>query len=182
MPRVCVFCGSADGSRPSYAKAARDLGAAIASRGWGLVYGGRSCGIMAAVADAALAAGGEAIGVVPDLLAGPGEVHPGLTEVRVVRTMHERKATMESLSDAFVALPGGIGTLDEWFEALSWSALGIHGKPVGLLDVDGYFERLVAFLDHAEAEGFVPPEVRGRVIVEKCPERLMDSLVVPRPD
>src|SRR4051812_49148308 len=150
--RVCVFCGSNPGARPEYAAAARAVGRALAERGRGLVYGGGNVGLMGVCADAALAAGGEVIGVIPDALQTAEVAHGGLTRLHVVRTMHERKALMADLSDAFAALPGGFGTLDELFEILTWAQLGIHAKPVAILNVAGFFDPLLAMLDHQTAE------------------------------
>ena len=160
MRRVCVFAGSNAGARPAYLAAARELGTEIARRGCGLVYGGASVGLMGACADAALAAGGEVTGVLPRALTAREIAHPGLTEMRIVATLHERKAVMSALSDAVVALPGGCGTLDELFEAVTWAQLGLHEKRIGLLDADGYFAKLTAFIDHMTAEGFVRPPLR----------------------
>jgi uncharacterized protein (TIGR00730 family) len=165
--RVCVFCGSAFGSRPVYAEVARSFGRGLAARGIGVVYGGASVGLMGELADAALAAGGEVIGVIPRSLVAREIAHAGLTELHVVETMHERKALMAELSDAIVALPGGAGTLDELFETLTWRQLGLHAKPIVLLDVDGFFEPLVALADHLVAEGFVRPEFRRVLGVER---------------
>ena len=141
MARICVFAGSASGGRPSYSAAARELGAEIARRGHGMVYGGASCGLMGACADAALAAGAEVVGVLPRALATRELAHPGVTEMRIVASLHERKAVMSALSDAVVALPGGCGTLDELFEAITWGQLGLHEKPIGVLDTEGYWTR-----------------------------------------
>jgi uncharacterized protein (TIGR00730 family) len=174
---VCVFAGSRPGARAAYVERAGELGRALASRGWGLVYGGASVGLMGAVADAALAARGTVRGVIPEGLVAKEIAHAGLTELVVTRGMHARKARMNELSDAFVALPGGFGTLDELFEALTWAQLGIHDKPVGLLDVEGYFGPLVEAMDRAVAEGFVPAERRPFVIVESDPGRLLDGLL-----
>ena len=174
--RVCVFCGSAPGVRPVYLQAARGLGELLAARGIGLVYGGASVGLMGELADAVLAGGGEAIGVIPSWLVAREIAHAGLTELRVVETMHERKALMAELSDAFVALPGGAGTLDELFEALTWRQLGLHSKPLALLDVDGFFEPLLALADHLVVEGFVLPELRAVLQVERDPAALLDRL------
>jgi uncharacterized protein (TIGR00730 family) len=174
--RVCVFCGSSPGARPEYGDAARALGALLARRGVELVWGGGNVGLMGVVADATLAAGGRAIGVIPAALAERELAHATATELHVVRTMHERKALMADLSDAFVALPGGMGTLDELFEILTWSQLGIHRKPVGLLDVAGYYAPLLAFLDSARDEGFVRPADRALLRVDADPERLLDAL------
>ena len=155
MQRVCVFCGASTGRRSAYAEAARGFGALLAERGLGLVYGGGRVGLMGALADGALAGGGEAIGVIPQGLVDRELAHPGLSELRVVQSLHERKAEMASLADAFVALPGGFGTLDELMEQLTWAQLGLHRKPVGLLDVEGYWAPLIAVARHATQEGFV---------------------------
>ena len=177
---LCVFCGSSPGARPSYRGAAERLGAAVAARGLDLVYGGAHVGLMGAVADAALAAGGRVIGVLPRALATKELAHRGVTELLVVDSMHERKAEMAERSDAFVALPGGIGTLEEWFEVLTWSQLGFHAKPCALLDVDGYFAPLLALLDRAVAERFVTPAHRAMVLVDDDPERLLDAIAAWR--
>jgi uncharacterized protein (TIGR00730 family) len=153
--RICVFCGSAAGSVPIHAEAARRVGEILAARGVGLVYGGGRVGLMGIVADAALAAGGSVIGVIPEALATKEVAHEGLTELHVVPGMHERKALMATLSSAFLTLPGGIGTFEEFFEILSWGALGIHRKPIGLLNVAGYFDPLLALLDHGIQGGFI---------------------------
>ncbi len=153
--RVCVFCGSAPGVRAEYEAATRALGTALGERGIGVVYGGASVGLMGTVADAALAAGGEVVGVIPQALVDREIAHPGLSALHVVGSMHERKARMAELSDVFVALPGGIGTLEELFEVWTWRHLGLHAKPIVLLDTAGFWTGLEAFLAHAEAEGFV---------------------------
>lgn len=181
LQRVCVFCGSSPGARPVYRQAAAALGAAVARRGLGLVYGGGHTGLMGTVADAALAAGGRVVGVIPRGLQVREVAHRALTELRVVGSMHERKAAMAAHADAFVAMPGGMGTLEETAEALTWSQLGIHRKPVGLLDVAGYFGPLVAFLDHAVAEGFLRPEHRALCLVEREPAALLDRLAAWAP-
>jgi len=173
MKRVCVFSGSRPGSRPEYAGAARALGRAIVERGWGLVYGGASVGVMREVADATLAAGGEVIGVIPRALVDREVAHHGLTELRVVDTMHVRKATMVELSDAFVALPGGFGTLDELFEILTWAQLGMHGKPVGLVNTCGFWGPLVTMVEHMVTEGFVPEDQLQLLLVEADPAMLL---------
>jgi uncharacterized protein (TIGR00730 family) len=177
MRRVCVFCGSNVGGRPEYADAARRLGELIATRGLGLVYGGGNIGLMGVLADAALRAGGAVIGVIPAALQAKELAHGGLTELFVVGSMHERKAKMADLSDAFAALPGGYGTLDELFEILTWAQLGLHAKPVGLLDVAGYFGPLLAAADHMTAERFVRPKHRELLRVADTPERLLDLLL-----
>ena len=160
MKSVCVSCGSSIGVRPVYAQHAATLGTRLASEGLGLVYGGGNVGLMAVVADAALAAGGEVIGVIPEQLVGWEVAHQGLTRLEIVATMHERKARMFDLSDAFVALPGGFGTLDEMFEMLTWRQLGLGDKPCAFLDVDGYFAPLMAMLDRMLQEGFLREEHR----------------------
>jgi len=164
MKRICVFCGSSPGARPEYRTAAIALGTALAERGIELVYGGAHLGLMGAVADAARAAGGHVIGVIPQALADRGVGHPELEDLRIVASMHERKATMAQLSDGFIALPGGLGTLEEVLEALTWAQLGMHGKPVGLLNVAGYYDLLTAFLDHAAEERFIHTQHRAMLL------------------
>jgi hypothetical protein len=181
MRRVCVFCGSSPGARSEYAAAARALAAALVRRGLGLVYGGAKVGVMGVVADTVLAAGGEVIGVIPNRLMTRELAHPGLSELRVVASMHDRKREMADLADAFVALPGGIGTLEELTEVLSWAQLGLHGKPCGVLDVAGYFERLIAFLDHAVDERFLAPAHRAMLLVASDADALLDRLAAYRP-
>ncbi len=173
MKNICVFCGSSNGRRPAFARAARQFGAALAEEGLGLVYGGGSIGLMGVVADAALAGGSPVVGVIPRALARREIAHHGLTRLEVVPSMHARKARMARLSDAFVALPGGIGTLEELFEVLTWGYLGIHAKPVGLLDVGGYWQPLVRLLDHAVDEGFLRPAHRKLVVIDRSPARLL---------
>ena len=181
MPRLCVFCGSNVGARPEYAAAAREFAAAAVRRGLGLVYGGGNVGLMGVVADAALAAGGEVIGVIPSALQAKELAHAGLTELHVVRSMHERKAVMADLSDGFAALPGGVGTLEELFEILTWGQLGIHAKPVGVLDTAGFFQPLLALLDHQVEEHFLKPKHRALVQVAAEPERLVEVLLKAPP-
>jgi hypothetical protein len=176
MRRVCVFCGSSHGASPVYAEAARDLGRRLARRGLGLVYGGGKVGLMGEVADAALAAGGEVIGVIPYALEAREVGHRGLTEMHVVDSMHERKARMADLSDGFLALPGGIGTLEELFEVWTWGQLGLHSKPCALLDVAGYYSPLLAFLDRTVDEGFLRPAHRAVLLVDADPEALLDRM------
>lgn len=176
MKRVCVFCGSRDGTRDQYVGSARGMGQALARRGIGLVYGGGGIGLMGILADAALSAGGDVIGVIPEALVAREVAHQGLGDLRVVASMHERKALMAELSDAFVALPGGFGTLEEFCEALTWAQLGIHRKPCGLLNVEGFFDPLLSLFDHAVRERFVSPDHRSLVVVEEDPERLLDAL------
>jgi len=180
-PHVCVFCGSSSGARPAYAEAARSVGAALARHGLGLVYGGGRVGLMGVVADAALAAGGRVVGVIPDPLATREIAHDRLTELHVVSGMHERKALMAARSAGFLALPGGIGTFEELFEIVTWAALGLHNKPVGLLNVEGYFDPLLALLDHAVAERFVRPEHLATLVVSDQPEALTADLLERTP-
>jgi uncharacterized protein (TIGR00730 family) len=176
IQRVCVYCGSSPGARPAYAEAARALGTLLADEGIGLVTGGGRVGLMGVVADAVLAAGGEAIGVVPQALVDREVAHEGMTQLHVVRTMHERKALMADLSDAFVALPGGLGTLEEIAEMLTWAQLGIHTKPCGLLNVAGYYTPLVQFLDHAVDERFVRDAHREMITTATDARALLDGL------
>jgi uncharacterized protein (TIGR00730 family) len=176
VQRVVVFCGSSPGARPEYAERAAELGRLLAERGLGVVDGGASVGLMATVADAALAAGGEVIGVIPRRLLDSEIAHAGLTKLQVVETMHERKALMSEQADAVIALPGGTGTLDELFEMFTWSQLGLHHKPIGLLEVAGYWESLLAFLDHAVDERFLRAEHRETLLVERDATVLLDRL------
>jgi uncharacterized protein (TIGR00730 family) len=176
MKRVCVFCGSSPGVRPEYVAAARRLGELMVERGLGLVYGGARVGLMGAVADAVLAGGGEAIGVIPQALVSKEVAHGGLTELHVVDTMHQRKALMADLCDGFVALPGGFGTFEEFCEVLTWSQLGFHPKPCGLLNVQGYYAPLLALFDHGVAEGFIRPQHRGLVLEETDPAVLLERM------
>lgn len=173
---VCVFCGSSAGRDPAYAAAARELGTRLAAEGRTLVYGGGRVGLMGVLADAALAGGGHVIGVIPEALAAREVAHRGLGELRVVPSMHTRKALMADLAEAFVALPGGFGTLDELFEIVTWAQLGIHAKPIGLLDVKGYFDPLLAFAERAVADAFVRPEHRGLLVVDTDVGRLLERL------
>jgi uncharacterized protein (TIGR00730 family) len=179
--RVCVFCGSQPGARPAYAAAARAMAEAIVAGGAELVYGGGHVGLMGMVADAAMAAGGRVIGVIPEDMAGREVAHHGIDDLRVVASMHERKAMMYDLSDAFVALPGGIGTMEELFEVTTWCALGLQAKPVGLLDVDGFYEHLVAFLDHATTEGLIKGVHRQVLVVRDDPAELLAALAAFEP-
>ena len=172
---ICVFCGASAGRGPAYAAAATRVGDALARRGIRIVYGGGRLGLMGAVADAALSAGGAVVGVIPRGLVDRELAHPGLTELRIVDTLHERKAVMASLADAFIALPGGLGTLEELAEVLSWAQLDLHAKPIGLLDVGGYFGALEAFLDHAVAEGFIAERHRSLLLRDDDLERLLEA-------
>jgi uncharacterized protein (TIGR00730 family) len=174
--RVCVYAGSTAGARPQYADAARAFARVLCARERGIVFGGGRIGLMGALADEALARGGEVIGVIPQHLMEREVAHQSLTELRVVATMHERKALMAELADAFVALPGGIGTLEELVEMLTWAQLGLHAKPVGIVNVEGYFDALLAFLQHAVAEGFLSPATRELLTVRSDPETLLDEL------
>jgi len=176
MRRICVFCGSRSGGRTEYADAAGELAAVLTRARIGLVYGGASVGVMGALADAALERGVEVIGVMPELIRDKEIAHRGLSELHIVETMHERKALMASLSDAFIALPGGLGTLEELFEVLTWNQLGIHRKPCGLLNTGGFFDSLTGFLDHAAAEAFISDAHRGYLISESDPAELVAAL------
>jgi uncharacterized protein (TIGR00730 family) len=181
MTRVCVFAGSAAGLRPEYRAAAEDLGRVLALRGIGVVYGGARVGLMGALADAALAAGGRVIGVIPSALMAKEIAHGDLTELRVVASMHERKALMSDLADAFVAIPGGWGTCEELFEVVTWAQLGLHRKPCGLLNVQGYFDPLLAFVAHAVGEGFIRTEHGSMISVASSPAVLLDLLASHSP-
>lgn len=174
MKRVCVYCGSSPGKSPRYREAARALGHEMVERGFDLVYGGAGIGVMGAVADAVLERGGAVIGVIPYSLSTKEVAHSGLDELIVVDSMHERKAKMADLADAFVALPGGWGTCEEIFEMLTWAQLGFHEKPCGLLNVEAYYDPLFAFLEHAMSEGFVREQYRPMMIMEEDPSRLLD--------
>ena len=176
MKRICVFAGSSSGNKGEYAAAARCLGQVLAERHIALVYGGARVGLMGALADAALSAGGNVIGVMPEALVAKEVAHRGLSELKVVKSMHERKATMADLADGFVALPGGWGTLDEFFEVLTWAQLGFHRKPCGLLNVHGYFDRLLSFVEHAVDERFVRREHGAMISVASSPAALLDLL------
>jgi uncharacterized protein (TIGR00730 family) len=180
MKRICVFCGSSPGHDPRYLEAARDLGRVLAGRSLGVVYGGGSVGLMGAVADAALAAGGEVIGVIPEVLRIRELAHRSLTRLHVVGSMHERKALMAELSDGFVALPGGMGTLEELSEALTWAQLGLHARPIGLLDVAGYYRPLAEFFDRAVGAGFLRPAHRQLLLVDDHPAALLDRFAAWR--
>jgi uncharacterized protein (TIGR00730 family) len=176
MRRVCVFCGSSPGARPAYADAAAEMGRLLASEGIGLVYGGGQVGLMGVLADAVLAEGGEVIGVIPQALVDREIGHPGVADMRVVGSMHERKALMAELADAFVALPGGLGTLEELFEVYTWAQLGLHSKPCGLLDVEDYYAGIATFLTHAVEERFLPEQHRAMLIVEREPRELLERI------
>jgi len=175
--RICVFCGSSSGGRDGYAAAAASLARHLAARGIGIVYGGGNVGLMGTLADAALAAGGEVIGVIPRFLGSLELAHAGLAELRVVDSMHERKALMAELADAFIALPGGFGTFEEFCEVITWTQLGLHRKPCGILNVEGYYDPLLALFDHATAERFVRPPHRALVISDSRIEPLVKRLL-----
>jgi uncharacterized protein (TIGR00730 family) len=181
LRRVCLYAGSSPGADPSYADAAAEVSRALAGRGIGVVYGGASVGLMGVLADAAMGAGGEVIGVLPRALGSREIGHPALTRLELVETMHERKARMAELSDAFIALPGGVGTLEEVVEALTWTMLGIHLKPVALLNVRGYYDALEGFLDGAREQGFLKPEHRTLLLSDGDPATLIDRLTAWEP-
>jgi uncharacterized protein (TIGR00730 family) len=181
MRRLCVFSGSSPGGHPDYAQAAEELGRALAAQRIGLVYGGAHVGLMGAIAKAALDAGGEVVGVIPQALVDREIAHTGLTDLHVVGSMHERKAKMAELADGFIALPGGMGTLEELFEVYTWTQLGLHSKPLGLLDVRGYYAQLAGFLDHAVAERFVTAEHREMLVVEERAEAMIEAFRRWRP-
>ena len=176
MKKICVFCGSSIGNRVEYAEAAVALGGLLARRNIGLVYGGGNVGLMGVIADAVLSAGGEVIGVIPHALAKREIEHQGLTRLHVVDSMHTRKAMMADLADAFIAMPGGVGTFEEFFEAVTWTQLGLHRKPCGLLNVGGFYTPLAAFIDQAVSEGFFKPVHRAAIVVDDNAERLLDTL------
>lgn len=173
--RICVFCGSRPGARPEYLACARATGRALAERGIGLVYGGATVGTMGALADAALAAGGEVIGVMPRALVDREIGHRGVTELHEVDSMHARKALMVELSDGFMALPGGSGTMDEFFEVFTWAQLGFHRKPVALINVSGFYQPVLEFFDRAVADGFIPAEHRQMITVADDPAAVLDA-------
>ncbi len=184
MNRICVFAGSKFGVRAEYRSAAEALGRAMATRHLAVVYGGAQVGLMGVLADAALSGGGQVIGVIPEALVAREVAHTGLDDLRIVATMHARKALMADLADAFIALPGGWGTFDELFEILTWSQLGLHRKPVGVLNVQGYFDPLLSLIAHAIDEGFVARDAGRLITVADSAERLLDQLavhVVPAP-
>ena len=176
LKRLAVYCGSASGGQPGFADAARATARAMADRGVDLVYGGGRLGLMGLIADSVLELGGRVDGVIPQALVEIEVAHPGLTHLHTVSNMHERKAKMTDLADAFLALPGGIGTLDELFEAWSWNALGYHKKPFCLLNVDDYWEGLIEFMDHATESGFLSPQRRAQLLVARTPEEALDLL------
>lgn len=176
MKSVCVFCGSRPGQNPQYGEAAQLLGKSIAERGWRLIYGGGSIGLMGVVANAALAAGGEVVGVIPKFLATRELLHTGLTDLKIVPSMHVRKSTMEELADGFIGLPGGLGTIEELFEIMTWAQLGLHRKPIGLLNSLGYFDPLLQLVDAGIGEGFVSADHRKLILVERDVPTLLEQL------
>jgi uncharacterized protein (TIGR00730 family) len=178
---VCVFCGSSPGADPTFADAARRLGVSLAERGIGLVYGGASVGLMGVVADAALAAGGRATGVITESLSGHEIAHSALNDLHVVKTMHERKALMSELSDAFVMLPGGFGTCEEFMESVTWTQLGIHDKHCAILNVNEFFDSLLAFLGHAVTQGFIKERQLQKLVVSSDANELLDALTESAP-
>jgi len=181
MKRICVFCGSSAGSQPEYRACAEQLGAELTRRKIGLVYGGGNVGLMGEIAGSVLEAGGEAIGVIPEHLMTREIGHDRLTKLHIVRSMHERKALMADLSDAFIALPGGFGTLEEFFEVLTWSQLGLHAKPCGIVNALGYFAPLLRMLDHAVDERFLKPQNRALLIARETPSDLLQAFEDWRP-
>lgn len=176
MHSVCVYCGSKVGKHPEYRRAAQQLGELLAARELQLVYGGGQVGLMGVIADAVLSAGGTVVGVIPDKLATKELLHPGVQEMHVVRTMHERKAKMTELADAFIAMPGGYGTFDELFEAITWAQIGYHNKPIGLLNTAGYFDPLLQLIGHAIEEQFIAPRHAELVVHDATPGALLDRL------
>lgn len=181
MDSICIYCGSSDEVQPKYYAAARQIGEVVAQHGLRLVYGGGSTGLMGALADATLAAGGEVVGVITEQFNTPRLAHNGLTHMEVLPTMHHRKARMVELADAFVALPGGLGTLEELFETLTWAQIGLHAKPIGLFNVDGYFDPLLAFLEQVREEGFMYAEHNNLYTHARQPHSLLDSLMNYQP-
>ncbi|MCG2753416.1 MAG: TIGR00730 family Rossman fold protein [Desulfobacteraceae bacterium] len=175
MKRICVFCGSNPGANPRYVQTAKALGRVMAEKSLGLVYGGASVGMMGEIADAVLQAGGDVIGVIPKFLVDKEVSHEHLTDLRVVNSMHERKMLMADLSDGFIALPGGLGTIEEFFEVVTWAQLGMHGKPCGLLNVAGYFRMLVEFLEHAVQERLIRAEHRSMILMDENPGALLEK-------
>ena len=176
MKSICVYCGSADHVHPDYLLAARQMGEILARRGLMLIYGGGRTGLMGALADGVLKSGGQVIGVIVESMNTPALAHPGITRMEVTPLIHQRKARMYEMADAYVAMPGGYGTLDELFETLTWAQIGVHAKPVGLLNVGGYFDPLLTMLDRAEKEGFVFPEHRQSLLCASDPGALLDAM------
>ena len=181
MKHICVFCGSSPGNNGLYMDSARQMGAVIAVHGLGLVYGGGRVGLMGAVAEGVLHAGGRVVGVIPRSLFDKEVAYQGLSELHVVASMHERKAMMAEVADGFIAMPGGFGTLDELFEIITWAQLGFHRKPIGLLNVAGYFNPLLAFIDHIAQEGFIKAEHLSVIVVAAEPDNLLNTLLTTEP-
>ncbi len=181
MKRICVFCGSSPGARPEYTQAARQLGHALVDKGLGLVYGGSNVGIMREIATTVWERGGEIIGVIPTGLVEKEVAFTALPDLRVVDTMHERKALMVELADGFIALPGGLGTIEEFFEVLTWAQLGIHRKPCGLLNVCRYYDKLIDFLSHVVAQQFIAAENRAMIMIDESPDALLDKFAAYQP-
>ena len=175
--KICVFCGSGKGNSPEYLEAAGHLGKLLAEKNIGLVYGGARVGLMGEVARNVLLNGGEVTGIIPKYLAEKEVANTDLTDLRIVGSMHERKAMMAELSDAFIALPGGLGTIEEFFEILTWAQLGMHTKPSGLLNINGYYDKLIAFVDHMVIQEFVRPENRSMILIDENPEALLDKFI-----
>lgn len=181
MKNICVYCGSSDKMNQIYMDAAREMGAAIAKRGMTVIYGAGSTGLMGSIADGALEAGGEVTGVIPEIFNTPVLAHTGLTRLEVVENMHVRKARMAELADAFIALPGGFGTFEELFEMLTWAQIGLHSKPVGVLNTNHYFDPLLELVEHARREGFIYDEHRSLLLSAEQPEDLLDALANHQP-
>jgi uncharacterized protein (TIGR00730 family) len=181
VKRICVFCGSSPGGRPEYVKAARELGTALAKHNIGLVYGGAKVGMMGAVASATMEANGNVTGVIPKELVKKEVAFTGITDLKIVNSMHERKALMAELSDGFIALPGGLGTIEEFFEVLTWAQLGIHKKPCGFLNVSGYYDKAIEFIDHAVEEQFIGTASRSLILADESPENLLKKFREYRP-
>jgi len=181
MKQVCIFCGSYPGSKPVYVESAHQMGLGLAQRGLGLVYGGGCVGLMGAVADGTIAGGGKTVGVIPQSLVDRELAHKGLSEIHIVTSMHQRKAMMAEIADAFVAMPGGFGTLDELFEIITWAQLGFHHKPIALLNIDGYFDPMLTFIEHMAVEGFIKPEHRDALLVKNSVDTLLDTLLSYQP-
>ncbi len=177
IKRICIFCGSNPGKNPKFIKTAIKVGTMLAENKIGVVYGGASVGMMGAVANAALAAKGEVIGVIPKVLAIKEIAHPSLSEIHIVKSMHERKALMSEFSHAYIALPGGFGTMEELFEVLTWAQLGIHFKPCAILNVDGYYDKLISFMKHAFKEGYVPKEHQKLILIDTTPQGLLKKII-----
>jgi len=177
LKRLCVFCGSSFGVNPAYVKAAIDLGNAIAKRNICLVYGGARVGLMGEIASTVIRAKGEVIGVIPKDLVDKEVAHGGLSDLRIVESMHERKALMAELSDGFIALPGGFGTIEEIFEVITWAQLSFHDKPCGFLNINGYYDHLIKFIDHSLKENFIVPEHRAMILIDDDPESLLEKFL-----